>query len=222
MNPERTERDNQHDNRTVFGRTPGAYASGSNGARDNLDLLWSWPAARLRGLARQKAADGTSGFPAGRSWSARPSGGKPALSPTVHEPPRSEAHERAIEFRAEPGAVGLHGSVSLSRLRLRALPHSRQGGPEPGAATAGTGRGDGANRGSRVRRHPAHEPDRGKSQCQRSRTGPAARRGELLHRQRPEEVALRHSDLWQGHVSPDLPRRGSGLLRESEIGRAHV
>src|ERR1019366_4174571 len=52
-------------------------------------------------------------------------------------------HERAIEFRAEPGAVGIHGSVSFARFRLCALPHSGQGRPEPGAATAGIGRGDG-------------------------------------------------------------------------------
>ena len=39
----------------------------------------------------------------------------------------------------------------------------------------------------------------------RRRTGPAARRGELLHRQRPEELALRHPDLWQGHYPQIYP-----------------
>jgi hypothetical protein len=52
---------------------------------------------------------------------------------------------------------------------------------------------------------PAHEPDRGKCQGQRSRAGPAARRGELLHRQRPEELALRHPDLWQGRLPQIYP-----------------
>src|ERR1022692_3319539 len=80
----------------------------------------------------------------------------------AHPPPRSEAHERATEFRAEPRAVGLLGSVSLARFWLRALPHSGSGRPEPGAATA-----------SRLRRHPAHEPDRRKCQCPRRSTGPA-------------------------------------------------
>src|ERR1039457_3867875 len=106
MNSGRKEGDIEYDKRTAFGCTPGAGASGHNGARDDFDLLWSWLAARLRG------------------------------------PPRNEPHERAIEFRAEPGAGGLHGSVSLARFRLRALPHSGQGRPEPGAATAGSGRGD--------------------------------------------------------------------------------
>src|ERR1035438_9282385 len=78
MKSGRTERNNEYDKRTVFGCTPGACASGSNGARYDFDLLWSWLAARLRGL--------------------------PRINPTVHEPPRGEAHERAIEFRAEPGA----------------------------------------------------------------------------------------------------------------------
>src|ERR1017187_6689343 len=100
MNSGRTEKDNEYDKRTVFGCTPGACASGSNCARDNFDLFWSWLAARLRGL--------------------------PRINPPVHEPPRGEAHERAIEFRAEPGAVGLHGSVSLARIRLRALPQDRK------------------------------------------------------------------------------------------------
>ncbi len=43
-----------------------------------------------------------------------------------------------LSFEAEPGADGLPGSVSFARLRLRALPHSGQGGPEPGAAETGT------------------------------------------------------------------------------------
>ena len=59
--------------------------------------------------------------------SKRPSArSKPGLAPTVHEPLRDEAHERAIEFRAEPGADGLRRSVSLPRFRLRALSHSGQ------------------------------------------------------------------------------------------------
>jgi len=52
MKSGRTDRDNEYDKRTVFGGIVGACASGSNGARDNFDLLWSWLAARLRGLAR--------------------------------------------------------------------------------------------------------------------------------------------------------------------------
>jgi hypothetical protein len=46
MNSGGTERDNEYDKRAVFGGTPGACASGSNGARDN---------------------GGASGFPAGRN-----------------------------------------------------------------------------------------------------------------------------------------------------------
>src|ERR1019366_5157884 len=114
---------NEYDQRTVFGRAPGGRASSNNGADDNLDHLLSCPAVR-GGLGRSRAADGASGFPAGRSRSARPSGGLPPISPTVREPGRGEAHERAIEFRAEPGAGGLHGSVSLARFWLRALPRS--------------------------------------------------------------------------------------------------
>src|ERR1039458_3781141 len=52
MKSGRTERNNEYDKRTVFGCTPGACASGSNGARYDFDLLWSWLAARLRGLPR--------------------------------------------------------------------------------------------------------------------------------------------------------------------------
>jgi hypothetical protein len=48
----RTERDNEYDKRTVFDCALGACASGNNGAHDNFDLLWSWLAARVRGLAR--------------------------------------------------------------------------------------------------------------------------------------------------------------------------
>ena len=29
----------------------------------------------------------------------------------------------------------------------------------------------------------------------------------------PKKLALRHPDLWQGQLCPDLPWRGSGLLR---------
>ena len=91
----RAERDNEYDKRTGFGCIVAACASDCSGARDNFNLLWSWLAARLRGL--------------------------PRINPIVHEPPRGEAHRRAVEFRAEPGAVGLHGSVRLARFRLRAL-----------------------------------------------------------------------------------------------------
>src|ERR1035438_6040100 len=194
--------DNEYGQRTVFGCTAGACASGSNGARDNFHLLWSWLAACPRGLARQSAADGASA-------------GNPALSATAHQPTRSETHERAVEFRAEPGAGGLHGPVSLARFRLRSLPHSGQGHPEPGAATAAIALDVKTYARSRLRRDPAHRSERRQSQGQCRRTGPAARSEELLHRQRPQELALRHPDLWQGQVSPNLPRRGSGLLRQS-------
>ena len=48
----RTERDSEHDERTVFGCAPAACASGYNGAHDDLDFFLSWRAARVRGLAR--------------------------------------------------------------------------------------------------------------------------------------------------------------------------
>src|ERR1035441_3713304 len=82
MNSGRTEKDNEYDKRTVFGSTSAACASGSSGARDDFDLLWSWLAARFRGRAREQAAGGASGFP------------------TLHQPPRSEAHERAIDRKS--------------------------------------------------------------------------------------------------------------------------
>ena len=45
-------KDNKYDRRTVFGGTAGGCASGSSGARDNLDLLWFWLAGRVGGPAR--------------------------------------------------------------------------------------------------------------------------------------------------------------------------
>ena len=103
---------------------PGACASGSHGARNHFDLLWTWLAARLRGPGDTKR-------PAAKLLSV----------PLSFEPNQGQS-DATVQFLSRGSGYALFltpGKVVLNLERQQ----------------RGTGH---------VRRHPAHEPGRGKSQ----------------------------------------------------------